>query len=277
MSRYPYLLLSTILFNGAAIASEIECNREQTKCVTYNAQLTIGDRVGVFNNEDQVVAVGKVKTMDGDRRTVKIVKNYGTIYRKHQIALLNSNVQGIADLEASYEVYSPNALYNFGATTGIASMDVGDSLSGMEVSGYVQKRSYEALCLVLRTTFLGTTGKIARNLDYLDAGKRDMSFFGVGVLPGVAASIFEQGTVSFRGELGGGLIYSRTSLGGDTSLVEGQGFDTKVSNGIGPMLRAALSMQFKMDSYRAEIMLGQSLVYQARTSTIGIGISKDLN
>ncbi|MEZ4741579.1 MAG: hypothetical protein R3B45_03895 [Bdellovibrionota bacterium] len=141
MIKYASILLLTLILSQASqlMAIDIQCNEHQSRCVTQDKDLVVGDRVGVFNKYNELVAVGKVKTMEGAKRSFKVYKNYGTIYQGYKVSLLDSDINQISQVEERYSLYRPHADYNYGASLGIASLAVGEYLSGVEFSGYGQQ------------------------------------------------------------------------------------------------------------------------------------------
>src|SRR4051812_23593628 len=69
--------------------AELQCNKLQTKCVAENNKLTIGDQVGIFNEDGELVATGEVNAMRGERRAVQIDKRHGTIRRNYKLAMMD--------------------------------------------------------------------------------------------------------------------------------------------------------------------------------------------
>jgi hypothetical protein len=276
LRKLPFLIVLTSL-SGAAIAAEIECDREQTLCVTASSDLAIGDRVAVFNRENQVVALGRVKGMRGERRSVKIVKNYGTIYSEDQVALLNPSVQHVADVEDNYDIYKRPASMSAGANAGIASMLTGNYLSGTEVSGYLEKRQKQGYSLVIRGVAIGANGTIPGPNDNYDTVTHTLTYNGFGVAPGLAVTFFEQSLVSLRGELAGGFVYSSGKVSGKPNMIDSELIDTGFSNGFGPLIRGTVCVQADLEVMRAEFMVAQSSVDHVQTSVIGIGLSRSFN
>src|SRR5690242_19276795 len=91
-------------FGGAAFGkAELQCNRKQTKCVTETTQLTIGDEVGVFNPDGELVATGEVTNMKGERRAVVINKRHGSIHGNYNLALLETKPSD-AHFASTYKV-----------------------------------------------------------------------------------------------------------------------------------------------------------------------------
>src|SRR4051812_16205965 len=72
------------------IGRDLMCNKKQTKCLTESTDLTIGDQVGIFNDEGELVATGEVKAMRGDRRAVLINTRHGDINSGYHLALLET-------------------------------------------------------------------------------------------------------------------------------------------------------------------------------------------
>ncbi len=276
-------IVSLIFFLGllsspAWARFELECDRKQSFCLVEDKLLTVGDRVGLFNGYDEVVAVGVVNKMTGQRRRIKILKSYGRIQRGMRVALLDAGIRKVDTVEKRYDVYVPPKKTNFGGHIGLASLSIGEYNSGQVASGYGQWRSSKKYFqYVARGLLLNSQGRIGREDTVKGIEKQDMSMWGLGALGGIATMLRETRDISFRGEATAGLMYLDAQIGGSAQNVENAGFDSKVYNGIGPMLRIAASMQYNFQPWRAEALIAQSFVHEAPMLSIGLGMSRDID
>jgi hypothetical protein len=273
-----------ILFSLLTVSSlsyarfDLECDRDQTSCLTEDRHLTVGDRVGLFNDYDEVVAVGVINKMQGVRRRIKIIKSYGKIHRGVRIASLDSDLNNIRGVEERYTVFNPPKKYNFGGNLALGKLQIGEYHRGAIFSGFGQQRSsYRWFHYVGRSSLLVSQGRIGREDDTRGIDKQDMEMWGLGLHGGVAATLRESRDISFKGESTVGLMYLDAAIGGNSKLVEDSGFNSKVSNGVGTLVQFSISMQYNMNPWRLETLISQSFVHQAPMLSLGLGISKDVD
>lgn len=260
---------------SVAHAEEIMCNKKQTRCVTESHVVSIGDKVGFLNDDNELVAVGEVKAMKGHRRAVLIKKKHGTIYRDHRLTLLGG-VDSDAVSASQYKIYRRPSEFTVGGTFGFSSLNIGEGTPGLETSGYAQWRSWRGINLVARGVLLQIEGSVQ---NYSDDGVESvpLSANGIGALGGASYIMRQSKPLSFRAELGLGLMYVSASVDGDSGKVSEEGYDAKVKNGVSPYGRWSLGAMYNFgSSWHLHADFVQSLAHQAFANTLAGGISMDL-
>lgn len=267
------VILAIGLMANVSQAAELQCNRSQTQCVVDNhTNFTIGDRIGFFNAAGELVARGQVKSMRGDRRSVKVNHRHGPIAANHSLALLETKSgQSVA---ATYKIYKKPADFSVGAALGLATVGIGGGSPGTEFHGFAQWRKWRDLELFGRATYMAIEGEVSRTHDFIET--QPISINGYGASGGVGYTLRKNKTVGFRGELGLGLMYVSADVGGDAALVEGHDFPTKVTNGFGPYSRMTLGAVLNMNKWHMQFDVTQSLIHQALASTLSAGLMFDL-
>ena len=263
-----------------ASARDLQCNQNQSRCVIEDRDLTIGDEVGVFTRNNELVAVGVVKGMRGHRRAVDITEINGTIRKGHRLALLDRSMDGGSDAVASkrgFRVWRDEALYTVGGSLGFASIGIGEGAPGTELSGFAAWRKFPGFEMVGRMTYLGMEGEVSRISGRVDGIEtQPISMRGIGLLGGVGKTWMHNRPLSARAEAGVGFMHVGASVAGSSGDVEGAGYDTLVTNGFGKYLRGSASGIYNMQDWKLELGVAQTMFHDALSTSIGIGVMKDL-
>jgi hypothetical protein len=272
------LSLASVLTSPALARDdkELQCNKAQTKCLTESKNLTIGDQVGVFNEDNELVAVGEVKAMKGERRAVLINKRHGHISRGYHMALLETNTASDASsgsLGSTYKIYREPSKMKMGAELGFSSWSVGDGSPATEMSVFAQWRKWGGMQVIARGVYTAMEGEVT-HYGPIDAETLPVSVRGLGLLGGVGYILRETKPLSFRGELGVGGMYVSATADGDADLVEDT--NAHVENGFGAYGRWTLGVIYNIESWHIHADFAQSLVYEAMANTIAFGVSKDI-
>lgn len=270
------LISGFVIFSGqAALADDLKCNRSQTECLISSTQLTIGDEVGIFNRDGELVAIGAIKSMKGERRAVAINKRYGQINKGYELSRLERSPSS-PEFKSIYKIYREPAKLTVGASLGLASIGIGESSPATEISGYSSWRSWRDVQVVGRATYLRMQGRISGYNEADDFGSAAISLNGFGVLGGAAYTLRQNQPISFRGELGLGLMYVKASIDDDPQLVKKKSYNAKVNNGFGLYSRVAVGAVYNLESWHFSIDFSDSLIHGANAVTIVTGVSKDL-
>ncbi len=267
-----FFIVSFGVQSVSAYAKTLQCDKPQKICTIDDLDLTVGDKVGIFNEDNELVAIGIVKEIKGSRRTIKIVSNMSKIKKNYTLSLLN--VPEDKKLSEVYKVYREPSKESAGGSVGIGTLGVGKGAVEFELSGFYQWRRFANLALVARGVIAKASGDIAR----IDSGIETTTFsmMGFGGAGGVSYSVFEGKPIGFRGEVVGGFMFVSATVGGSAGDVDGAGFNTGMKNGIGLLIRGDFSMLIERESYRIALFLTPSLVHNAVSYGIGAGIIKDL-
>lgn len=261
--------------SSSALAAELMCNKDQSNCVVESRDLTIGDEVGVFTRNNELVAVGVVKSMRGQRRSVEITEATGTIRKSHRLALLERD--SFVSQRSEMRVWRDEAPWTVGGSVGWASVGIGDGSPATELSVFGAKRQWGQLELIGRATMLAMEGELSRTADRVGGIEtQPISLRGLGALGGVGQTWFHNRPVSARAELGAGFMHVGATIGGDSGAVEGAGYDSLVSNGFGKYIRGSIAGQYNLNPWKIELGLAQTMFHDAFATTIGLGVLKDL-
>lgn len=252
----------------------LECNKKQTRCLTETKDLTVGDQVGIFNDDGELVATGEVKGMRGDRRAVLINKKHGSIRRGYNLALLEGQSSD-ASVGPSYKIYREPAKLAAGGSLGYSSISIGEGSPATEMSMYAQWRKWGGLLLIARGVYTATEGEVSY---YTDDGleRAPISMSGVGLLGGIGYTLRDTKPISFRGELGLGTMWVNASIDGDPSMVDEVGSKARVKNGFGAYGRGSIGAVWNLSDWHLHADLAESLVYEALAYTLAFGVSKDV-
>lgn len=275
MRNVVFSVVAMMVGISSAHAEEVMCNKKQTKCVTESKVVSIGDRVGFLNDDNELVAVGEVKAMKGERRAVLIKKRHGTIYRDYRLTLLGG-VDSDATYSSQYKIYQRPSEMAVGGSVGFSTVNIGEGSPGLETSVYSQWRSWRGINLVARGVFSQVEGSV-QHYSETDVENLPMSMTGIGILGGASYIMRQTKPISFRAEAGLGVMYISANIDGDSGKVGEPGYSSKVRNGVGLYGRWSLGAMynFKKDWHiHADIV--QSLAYEAFANTLAGGMSMDL-
>ncbi len=273
MKKLLLPLVFGALVSTSASADSIQCNRDQTRCMTESKDWTIGDDVGVFNTHGELVAIGEVKGMREERRSIKISKRHGRIKRSHRFALLSNSHSDVSYRE-NYKVYRRPAKLSVGASGGLTSLAVGAGTPGVEMTAFGQWRKWRGIQLIGRGTYIGASGEVSRTRREIET--ESINIDGFGALGGAAYTLRENKTLGFRGEMGLGFMYMAADVGGDSALVEDIGYSTHLNDGFGQYLRGSGSVLLNLGEWHVNMELAYGLVHDATATTFAGGIIKDI-
>ena len=258
-----------------AHAEEIMCNKKQTRCVTESQVVSIGDKVGFLNEDNELVATGEVKGMKGERRAVLVQKRHGTIYRDHKLTLLGG-VDSDATNMTQYKIYQRPSEMTVGGSFGFSTVNIGEGSPGVEATAYGQWRSWRGINLVARGVFSQVEGTV-QHYNETEVENSSVSSTGLGLLGGVSYIMRQTKPLSFRAELGLGVQYISATVDGESDKVGAHGYNTKVENGIGAYGRWSLGAMYRLsNNWHVHADLAQSLVHEAFTNTLSGGVSMAL-
>lgn len=276
-TSWLYMLVMTALSSTAMANDSLVCNKTQTKCLTETTQLTIGDKVGVFNTAGELVATGEVRAMRGDRRAVTIGERHGQIRKSHRLALLDTKGRSDAVDMTSYKVYREPANLTVGASAGLSTVSVGESTPGLEFSAYGQWRQWYGLQLIVRGVYVSAEGN-ATTYDAIEDQKiqAPISLSAMGLLGGIGYILRENQPLSFRSELAAGGMQMSASIDGDSALLDEGEYNARIKNGMAAYGRGSFGVMYNFASWHVHADLVQALTQQAHFSTITAGVSKDL-
>ena len=271
MKFYRLLSLGISTFLASSVYAEVLCDSGQKNCYIKSKNYTIGDRVGIFNSDGDLVAAGEIKRMSGQNRAIKIDKRHGYIRRNHRFALLGH--QGME--REQYRIYRNNADHSVGGSFGLASLAVGNQAPAYEFTGFSQWKGWRGLQWVARGTYLSADGSVSKTSDN-GIESRSFDLTGIGALGGAAYTIRNSRTVGFRGELGLGLMWASAKVDGSSDLSNDEEYDVDVSNGLGAFGRGGVSAIWNLGAWHVNFEVAQLLIHQTTAVSFAGGIIKDI-
>lgn len=276
MYRNILFLLLTSFFSSVAFADQIECTKDQSKCNIRNNDLTMDDKVVFLNSDNEVVAIGEVTRLQQDRRYLKIIKRFGRISSKDSVRLMDSKVQRIEEIKRYYKVYVAKPKYIVGGSLGFATFNVGEFLSGYEITGFGQKKINEIADYVGRVGLTLANGKITK--DNIGIEQDAMELTALTIMPGIAGTVFRKYNASVRMEFDLGMSWISATVDGTADNVLGAGYNSKVENGLGLAARLEGSIQFDLsETTELGAFVGVSRIFNAQGTVIGVSMSMRLD
>ncbi len=256
--------------SSAAFGKSLQCNSQQTKCLTETKYLTIGDQVGIFNDDGQLVAKGEINAMRGDRRSLVISERTGTIRKGYNLALLKPDQT--AD---SYRIYRDPTAMSVGGAAGYSTLSVGEGSPATEFTGFAQWRQWGGMQLIGRFVYTNMNGDVTRNgPDGTEVLPITMN--GLGLLGGVGYIIRESKPLSFRAEVAAGGMQINASVGGDSALADSKDVNSRIKNGLNAYARWSFGAMYNTGAWHWHVDFAESLVQQAFANTLSFGLSTDL-
>ena len=258
------------------LSRSIRCNSEQTACVVRTTRLTIGDKVGFFNDQNEITAKGVVKSIKDDRRVIQITDSYGKVSSDDRIDTISSS--------GNYKVVQSENRFKVGGAFGYGSYSISGNMNVFEVTGYASwsKQVWgfdlpQGLSLVARAGVISGSDDLEKGAD-----KVEFSLLSFGVLGGVAYEGFRKSAVSVRGELALGGAFNSAELKGDFSDMgsdENRDYwDITVTDGFNFLLNGYFSLHLN-NFGKWHPMLGASLSLHssAKGRTLWIGLVRDIH
>ena len=281
--RSVFLCGAVVLTEIAGVAraygrsQNLACNKAQTLCEVDDRNLGIGDRVGVINDDDELVATGEVLRIEGASRQVKIRKRYGTIKEGYRMTLMESRPE--EGLKAPiYRIYKEPTQHSLGASVGLSTYSIGLGSPGVELTSFYQQRFWKGAQWLLRANYLKIRGEANRYTDF-DVQQLPIDVSAYSLLGGGVYTFRESRAVSVRTELGLGFTTVSATIDGDKELVQDElKKSAKIKNGTAPYIRWSLGAQWNMS--RDWYLLGdvsQCLIHLAYGTTVGVGIGRILD
>jgi len=274
--RYHLIAATALsLISSAAAAKPLQCNSGQTLCVVSDrSDLTIGDQVGVFNDDGQLVATAAVSRMRGNKRSLAIASRTGQIAKGDRIALLDTSaIDGTPP--PTYEVYREPAKYQVGASLGYSTIALGTSVPAYELSPYVQMRTWGGLLVIGRAVYASASGETSHG--DVSVEKVPMQMHGIGLLSGLGYEWFTSKPLSLRIEAAVGAMRVDATVDGSSQPVDDGSIDIHVKNGTAPYARWSIGGVYHVgDQWHAHLDFTESLVYQAFAATLVLSMSRDL-
>ncbi len=271
------LMLIAVACSSPVFAKTVQCNALQTRCVADGSDFTIGDRVGFFNSDNELVARGEVIAMRGDRRAVDIEKRFGQIAGEDRIALLHNGPRSFSANRApsSYDNYKAPSDVVAGSALGVASLNIGSGIGAQDISVFAQFNEFRGLKLVARGNYLSGSGEAHRNLEE-GYEKVVVDVRGLGLWGGAAYVLRETKTLAFRGEADLGIMNASVTADGDTALIDDGEVNTNIRSGTHFGAKLMIGSVLTYDSWHGHFDVSHTLVSGLRPIELSVGLSKDI-
>lgn len=275
--RYLVAAMIAVSHVTAVAGTKLQCNKQQTRCLTQSTRLSIGDSVGIFNDDGELVAKAEVSAVRGSKRALKIAERHGTIRSDYSLSLLEfDRAFKSKDAVDSYRIYQAPPERSFGASFGFGNTLIGGSSNTTEWSGYSAWSWLGDTQLLARGIYQHSEGLVVRSTD---EGEEEgaLSVQGIGALGALSYTMWRNRPKSLRSELGLGVMHVAAKVAGDPGLVENQGFDTAIKNGPQFYVRGSLGGMINLGDWHITADFAQSRFNAAITNLIVAGASKDLD
>jgi len=268
------LITTVLVFTGlfatsAALAETLQCDQKQTFCLTSNRRLVVGDAVGIFNADKELVATGEVVSMRAAKRKIEINKRLGAIRKGDKVRRLETDVS--ADPTQAFPVYKEPARIVGGAAAGLTRINLAENTSAYSAGGFGQYRWRKNIQLVARAHFFTASG-IAVDTSNGDE-EEAFSAQGLTLLPGLAYEIFAKRTWSLRGEAGIGASFVSLNTSGNASPKSLE----KVNSGVGLGARLGTSVLYnRLGDWHPEMAFEFMKIHDSRATTVAFGIMREI-
>ncbi len=274
-NRIQSLKIAAIAFAAIspanAWAEKVRCNDRQSECFVYDKSLALGDSVGVFTRDNELVAIGKVEKIDGGERKIDIDKRYGTIQRSHRLALLESD--SMSDITKSFSIYKQPSKITAGASFGLSKMGVGLGASGMAVDAfgsYSWRKNFE---LVGRGSFLSVSGQVNGDI-FAPFPEAQFSLMGFGIAPGIAYHHNKNRLWSARAEANIGMMYSIAEVEQDDSILKN--YVTDLEPGFGLLSRVEAMAFYRIGDWQPGAGASYLRVQGIQGFNLSVALSRDI-
>lgn len=277
LSSVLVVAITTMTSTAYGRAQNLDCNKSQTLCEVDDRNLIIGDRVGIINADDELVANGEVLRVEGGTRQVKIKKRYGAIKNGYKIVLLQDRPEEGFKAQ-TYRTYQEPSKHTVGGSAGLSTYSIGIGSPGFELTAYYQRRYWKGAQWIVRGNYLKIKGEANRYTDY-DVQQLPINVSAYSLLGGSVYTFREGRPVSIRTELALGFTSVSATIDGDKELVQDELKESaKVKNGYSPYVRWSLGAQWNVN--RQWNVLGdisQCLINLAYGTTVGVGVGRVLD
>lgn len=261
------LALLVCLWSSHSYAFPFKCDKEQNRCEVQTKRLTVGDKIGVFTSDKQLVALGEVTDIDGGQRIVKITKKWGPLLRNHDIDIIKDEFS--TNPESHYTIITPLPPMVWDVQLALVNIGVGDGFFGEEVSGLFLKHFARDLSYYARLSYLTGSGKASDNLD--GANAQSLKISNIGLTGGLSEMIQPSSTIAVRldGELGVGI--GNVKLGGGFN--ENKVLNNRFKDGAGLDARVGAAAVWRRDGLQPELGLAIVHLHSSNNAAIFIGVN----
>ena len=274
--RILFFLLS-LVWTSPLLAYNFQCDKQAINCLVADKSLTVGDYAGFFDRKGRMVAVGQIVAIKDGHRELEITETFNRITSDMQVRLITK--EDYERLQERFQVprhIFPKAL---GLGVAAAKLRVLSGFDGQEYNLFFAGRLTDSFSIVLRSVYAMVSGTAKEKgwdgaLPY--SVELDTTIQGLGITSGVAYEALPHNLISFRGELGLGLMSVNASVGENSSLQDVK-LDQAIQNGANLMVRASGSALLNVThDWHLELMLTENYIFRSHLTSLGLGVIKDL-
>ena len=233
-------------------------------CRVADADMALGDRVGFFDRDGKLYAIGTVVNLEIGMRDVEIVQLFSKIAD-------DAVVRVITDAEVENKIldkhkYLPKHV--IGVSLAYKRLALVDSLAGLDYGVYFARHVHDNLSFFMRSSYAYVDGLLER--EEIDARYTfDLQAIIMSLSPGFALTAFPRKPLSLLLEFGAGVVAISNATPENAKWYEG-------FSGTHPLLRAMLGAQLNVQSWRAQVGITQSFIGETWvnefTATLAKGI-----
>ena len=228
-----------------AQAESLFCNKAQSDCVIRDHRMTLGDKVGIFNHDAELVAVGEIGKLEEEDRHLEIIERRGDIRRGYRFARLTSSSLDMDLLADDYRIFQTPSKTRLHGSVGLAGLGLGAGGSGYEYGAMLEQMWTRDIYYGVRGTVLSAAATV--NNPGSDYAEGQLGMFGLSVLPALSVSLRPGQPWLIRAELGAGLMYTSADVDGDSGLVES--FVEEFTPGFGLLTRGEISVHYRIQKW----------------------------
>lgn len=270
MRRFILSAFCLSLLSANAYALPFKCDKDQSDCEIITKRWTVGDKIGVFTEGKELVAVGEVREIREMKRLVKITKRWAPLMRSHDMEIIDDDQY--KNPSSSFRIVKPLPTMVWSAALGILNLGVGDSFIAQELSANVYKLFWRDISWYGRFHFFTGKGTASDNLG--NAGKQDVSVTGYGLSGGLSEMLLPFNVVSIRLDADLGFSNGSVSLSG--GFDEEKVLNNRFSDGFGLHVRGAVAGIYRRAGFQPEFGIAFLRVHNANSTGIFLGINAPL-
>jgi hypothetical protein len=276
------------------LEAAVRCFQGQAQCVTAARDTTIGDRVGFFNHEDELVAVGTVRRMQGGQRLVLISEATGTISSNARVERLDESTR---DTPSLTKVYRPRMKQEAGLFVGSVNMKIGLGGGGTAYDLSWAKTLWRDLKIGVHGMYLESSGVLTNKGSSLNASygvgaspygvytngalgtstRERYSMETYALMPALHLTLWREEALSLRAEAAAGIARMDARLNDDTALLAYSSVDSGLTNGFVVATRAKASVMANFQRFHPELGGSWINVHEASGYMIHAGVVVEID
>lgn len=228
-------------------AMPFKCDKAQNLCEVQTKRMTVGDAVGVFTEDKQLVAIGRVSEIKANSRMVKIEKRWGALYRSYEMEIIPD--EKFENPQKYFKILTPLPEFMWGTNLGIFNLGIGDGFIGPNADGIVRWWWKRNLYFIGRVHYISGSGEASDNLGAAGTQKVNLSTFGISGGLSELVAAHEQFAMRLEGDLG----FSSTSVTINGGFDEKKVLNNRIADGVGLFARLGVSGVWRRDGLEPEV------------------------